>query len=1106
MGKSYAAQAAYSYRRTSAVTAGLEPSADTAALAKIDALLADAATAYNQRRYDDAVTDYQSARQLLWSQLYPLTRLDESVAAKSQLLNTIVSYSAEWLNVLPVEQASVGVRPRDLTIINQPVYGLLSSATTATATAALADYELSLTHAANGNTASAKFFADRASAAAPDLIKQISAMNQPATGQTAPVGTAVGHAAPILAPGIADGPVAGRFTASAVVPAAVPMAGPTATSALADGVGTVHISDAAVLAARGGLVSGPDLAPDQTVSLAAGMVPPVVVPPRLTVQQRVYAVEVAGAVQQIQWAAGQAAPTDAIINTIYNAHRAAVDLPDALTHPSTAADVAVAIAHAWYYESALGLADCYHAMGNFTEAETWYLRAAGYQFINPTLEVPYVWSHLAQLYLDWGNSYFRDGDAQTALPIYQNVLMADGSIPGSQLYTMATLKPSADDARTLIAALANPTTVDINPMISGVVLDVQAQLAKIGGGLDFWGHWGQSVPIWTFDYLQSVAVNFCQLAIGSERDAMSFWEKADSGSLTRTQLTQNIGLSQAELTAANGQVAAAAAEASAYAAAQNVAQLRANDAAANAAEYATKSSQWIMHTALQTQLSGGDDGDASQLNNYADQMMSGSYSLSDGHATLAGAESLTAARLERGYEIDTMNRQAAELNASVVQAQAEVTAANARTAAAQATAYAAAVRVTQAQQLLAAFDQQRFTPDVWNALGNRMSTLSDRYLAWALEVAKRMEQAYNFENDVDLQVIRPDYTSSEVHGLLASDALMADIQSFTYDMVTSTAPKAQPLKQTVSLAQRYPFLFETQLRATGSMDFQTDLDDFDSVYPGTYAGRIEHVEIAVDGIIPATGISGSLTNAGISHYRTPSSAGGAIKHRVQNRETQILSDFDVRADALVDSPDRRQLGIFEGAGLASTWTLALPPDVNELDFNSLVDVRLTFTYRARFDPDLRTSVLAELAGRPSVHQRQRPYPLRWVFADAFFSFYSTGVLAFSLGGGDFSATETKPVLTDLSLVVAATPHTRVSGIRMNVTAPGAAPIAVTSAADGTVAATDLAAAVTGQSALGDYRIEMTAADNPGWVTAGVLDLGDIDNIALVVGYSFTPRG
>ena len=1067
MTATYEAQLAYSYRRNAAVIALVDQTdttaAQSAALAKVDALLVDAAAAYNDRRYTDAVGSYQAARTLLWKQLYPLTTLDEGVAWKTDLMKTLVSYSAEWLNVLPVQQATAGVRPREFTAIDAPVYGLLSAATDAKGTAAVADYELSQTLQAAGNTVSAKFFADRAEAQAPDLIKQITALDAPPAAVPLLAAETTRAAAPI------------RFA-------------PIATHAL----------ETSNLFTRTGLVNR-----DLTSVVAST---PVVVPPQLTVAQRVYAVEIGGVAQKIAWAEGDAAPVDSILSTVYAARISATVLPDVLINPITSADVAIAIAHAWYYETTLGLAECYHAMGDFTQAETWYMRAASYAYLNTAIEAPYVWTHLAQLYLDWGNSYFRDGDAASATPIYENVLGLDGSAPTTQLYTLTGLTAPADAARTLIAALGDPSTVDVNPAIAAVIFDVQAQLAKISGGLDFWGHWAANVPIWTFDYLQSVAVNFCQLAIGAERDAMTFWEKADSGTLTRTQLTQNVGLSQAELTAANQQVTAAAAEAKAYSDAQNVATMRANDATANANEYSAQSSQWIIHTALQSQLSGGEDGDSGQLNQLADQMMSGSYSLSGDKGTLAAAESLTAARLERDYEIDTMHRQAAELQASVTQAAAEVAAANARTTAAQASAHAAAVRVIQAQQLVAAFDQQRFTPDVWNALGNTMDALSDRYLGWALEVAKRMQRAYNFENDVDLQIVRPDYSSSAVHGLLASDALLADVESFTYDLVTSVAPKPQPLKQTISLATRYPFLFETQLRTTGTIDFQTDLDDFDSVYPGTYAGRIEHVEISVDGIIPARGISGSLTNAGISHYRTPSSSSGVVKHRVQNRETQILSDFDVRADALVDKNDARQLGIFEGAGLASTWTLSLPPDVNEFDFNSLVDVRLTFTYRARFDPDLRTSVLAELASRPSVHQRQRPFPLRWVFADAFFGFYSSGVLALSLGAGDFSATETKPVLTDLSLVVAATPHARVAGVVLKVTAPGAAPVTVTTAADGTVAAADLATAVTGQSALGAYRIELDAADNASWVTDGSLVLDDIDNIALVVGYSFTPRG
>ncbi len=1049
---SIAASLTYTYRRAELVLTSPERDPDSAALARIDGLLAAAATAYRERRYTDAVDAYTRVRGLLWTQLFPLTVLDEAVAWRTALLTPLVSYAAEWLNVLPVEQADGGVRPRETVAVDLPVLGLLSSATGSVQTAALADYELSTRLAAKGNTEAATFFVDRAKANAPDLIEKVSAATVPHRG-------------------IGDT----RDT---------PLASPVAR------LGRIDLASLKIgrLNPGGALI---DLTP-------------VTVPPALTVEKRTYAAPVGERVVTLTWPTGSAPATDTVLK-IYEARRGLTILPDVLIRPTRPADVAIGLAHAWYYETTLGLAECHHALGSYGQAETWYLRAAGYAYLNAELEAPYVWHRLAACYLEWGNAFFRDDDPASALPIYEKVLGSDGAVPASELYTVPGLTPAADAARTLIGSLGDPTAVAVNPAIAAVVLDVQAQLAKISGGLDFWGHWAQNVPIWTFDYLQSVAVNFTQLAIGAERDAISFWEKADSGELTRTQLSLNVGVSQAELTAVQRQVDAARAESSAYEAARDVARLRARNAQANADEYATKSRQWIMHSALSSQLSGGEDGDASQLNGLADRMTSGSYSLSGDRGTLAAAESLSAARIQREYEIDTMRRQVRELNASVTQADQEVAAAKARVTATQASANAAAVRVGAAKALLQAFDEQRFTPDVWNALGERMSALSQRYLVWALDVAKRMQRAYNFENDVLLHVVRPDYSSDAVHGLLAADSLMADVQSFTFDLVTSTAPKAQPLKQTVSLATRAPFLFESQLRATGTMDFQTDLDDFDSVYPGTYAGRIENVEVAVDGIIPARGVSGTLTNAGISHYRTPSGSGGAVKHRVQPRETQVISDFDPRVDALVHESDRRQRRVFEGAGLASSWTLSFPPEANELDRNTLVDVRLTFTYSARYDPDLRDTVVGELASRPSIHERQRPFPLRWLFADAFFAFYGSGVLELELGRGDFAATETRPVLTELGLVCAATPHDRVGGIVLRVTAPGAAPVAVTTTADGVVDSADLAGAVTGQSALGAYRIELTAADNPGWVTGGALDLDPIDNIALVVGYSFTPR-
>lgn len=1083
---------AYSFRRAALTVSSVKGS--NAVLARVEQLLVDAGDAFARRRYSEAIALYQQARRILWSQLFPTGTLVESKAWQVDVLRSLVSYGGEWLNVLAVEQPVGGVRPRIAVDADTgPQLGLSSAAIGTAGSRAVADLRAAELLEAQGNVAAARFFSDRATGLAPDLVRSIGAAESPA----APVDAGPGGAGPVVRPGGAG-----------------PVVGPIRGGGLLGGL------------ARGGSVAGglldralrrtPLASRTAATSLALAdaarfteALPTAEIPPALTVERRAYAVPVGDDVATIQWDAGQAPAVDDLVAKVYDKRRALKVLPDILIRPERESDSAVALAHAWYYETPLGLAECYHALGDWEAAEQWYVRAAGYQYLNATIEAPYVWGRLATLYRDWGDALFRADDPAAALPVYEKVLTHDGNPGASALFTLPGLAQTAAVAAQVIANLPDPQGVAASPVIVAAILDIHAQLAKIQGGLDFWGHWAANVPIWTFDYLQSVAITLCQLAIGAERDAMTFWEKADLGQLTRLQLTQGVTLANAERAAAQRQVEASMAERDAYVAAHAAAQLRAANARTNAADYAQKSRQWTMHQALSAQLSGGEDGSASQLNALADRMIQGGYSISGDRGTLAAAESLTAARLQREYEVALLNRQAAELDAAAAQAAAERNAANARVTAAQAAANASAVRVQSAMELVAAFDDQRFTPDVWHQLGQRMNQLAQRYLVMALDVAKRMQRSYNFENDVQRAIIRSDYASQSVTGLLAADSLLADVQSFTYDLITSTAPKAQPVRQTISLAQRHPFLFETQFRASGRMEFQTTTDDFDAVYPGTYAGRIEHVTVEVDGIVPPRGLSGTLTNSGISHYRLPAAqwapGSSGLKHRVQARETLVLSDHDARGDAILVDQDRRRRRIFEGAGVASSWTLELPPEVNELDYASIVDVRLTFLYEARFDPDLRGQVLADLATRPAALQRQRPFPLRWLHPDSFFAFYGSGVLDVTLGRGDFAASEADPQLTELSLLVVTSPRARANGVVLRVSGPGGgAPVTVTTDADGIVGTDDLAGLAAG-TALGDYRIELAAADNPAWVSGGQLELDAIQNIALVLGYSFTPR-
>lgn len=780
-----------------------------------------------------------------------------------------------------------------------------------------------------------------------------------------------------------------------------------------------------------------------------------------------------------------------------------------------------------------GVLDGEEGLGNYGPLENLYMLLFGRSTTATPADQMFYGLKVVTMYLDWGNSQFRNDQTADALKTYQNVIAADGTVPASPFFQLPGFKAATDAITTvinnlpaLIAGSSTATALNVNPVLAASVIEIHQNLIKIANGLDYWGHWENTVPIWTFDYLQSAAVNFAQFAVNAERDFINFQQRSDEGSATRQQLAQLAAQAGAEIDAAKAQAAAVAAEAQAYRTGVTLAAQRADTAQNNADEYAAKSALSIQFDALKTQIGGGDGGSPQILNGIADTFMSGRqpgvsddlnpssdlYGVFSRNNASAGAQ-LASAKLTRDYEIDSMNRSAQDMRAAVQQAIDEAAAAKARVAAAQAGTAVATLHAEGAQQNLTAFDSQTFTPDVWQRMADTMWRLYRRYLDMALKMALLMQKAYNFETDQSLRFIKKDYSTDEVKGLLGADALMADIQSFTYDLITSTAGKSQPVRQSISLAQRYAYLFENQFRRTGVMEFETRIDDFDNVYPGTYAGRLESVQVEVVGLVPPNGVSGMLTNSGVSGYRMPAGVANAgtsgLKYRIQPKETLVLSDYNARVDGGLIVPDQRLKGIFQGAGLVSSWRLELPREINDIDYGALLDVRLTFFYRARYDPDLHDAVLAELASRPGILARHRGIPLRWVYPDAFFRFQDTGVLAISQKIQDFASNETNPILTDVGVVVAVDGASSPQGIVVRLSTPAKTGVSATSDANGLIdsgAAGSPWSPLSGGSAIGDYVLTVEVADNPALVKNGKLDLSPIKNVALVIEYSFTPKG
>jgi Tc toxin complex TcA C-terminal TcB-binding domain len=809
--------------------------ADAAMLARIGSLMASAASSFNGRNYDAAITGYHAAESLIYAHLDPQWvpelggKFRPLLPRDPALFPQLLSATTQWLNILAVPTPASPVRPT--TAVNAQLLSSVSrlhgagltpvSANPLATAEALADIRLASIYTDQQNTA-----------ASATVVARAKTLDSTIATTLTPAATAA------VAPAIAARPVD-------VSPAA-----PSGTAAIST-------------------IARPISQPIQRFPTL-----PITV---LAQKQVGLLTGSAGqwAVKPVQWTASGNPDPASIQTLLYAPHVTATVLPDTLLNVTTPWEQSAVLPHDYYYVIPLALAECYQAMGDFATAETYFILAASYAFINTAIEGPYVWVQLATLYLAWGNSAYQQGDLITATAAYSKAITFDSTTPPSTpLYTLAGLAAAATIAKTLIPQLTTLATNGVSSVsaddvaIAAVLLQIYAKEKQINAGLDYWANYSLTVPIWTFAYLQQVAITVTQLALQAEQEVVNYWAQADQATLTQTQLTNQAAQAKAQISSAQQQLIQAQDQVSTYQAALTLAQTRATDAAADASEYASVNSQAILIQAVGTQVGGGDNGDFQGVSNDASQLLAG-QTVSGDSETLSATNQLAASRLNQSYQVDSMTRTTTEMQQAVTQAQTELTAANAQVAVAQANVAVAQLASNNAAQTVAVFNADTFSPQVWRSMGNFVKSIYDRYMSMALQAAKQMQQAYNFENDTTLTYINDAYPGL-VDGLFGADSLMADIQSFTNDLITSKRGKKQYVKTSISLATNYGYLFETQLRKTGTIAFETTLDDFDTVFPGSYQGRIQKVSVAIQGIVPPTGVSGYLSNGGVSIYRLPS--------------------------------------------------------------------------------------------------------------------------------------------------------------------------------------------------------------------------------------------
>jgi hypothetical protein len=755
----------------------------------------------------------------------------------------------------------------------------------------------------------------------------------------------------------------------------------------------------------------------------------------------------------------------------------------------------------YFYVLPMSIGDCYTGMGNLELARDSYASALGYPFINEQCEVAKLWLRLAQTHLALGDRAYRNArdDAAAfagARTWYETIVRADRTVDATSPLYADSKFDDIESRVTAVLAAPDPVQVAENPAIVTVVLDALAKLAQIDAGLNFFGLGPDYVPPFGFEYLQNTARYFAQQASQTEQRYIQYKSQAENEEFRREQLDQQAEVARQTVILEERGVVEAQRGVDVASAGVRYAVVQEQNAVAAQTEF--NNTRWelleLSHLEAWASASAVDRDDQVKLT------ISGyRYYQADSKRRNVVLQELAAkrTRLSQDLQAAQLGRAVVAAQASRAVAQAQLGQAQARVAVTQQRVKIAQLQQRQAEENRDFLDMREFSAGLWYELAAQARRLKQRYLDMATEMAILMERAYQAETERGLRVIRFDYESTSSGNLMGADLLLADVDSFTVDHVTTTKTKKMPVKKTISLADAYPMPFHA-LQAGGRCTFQTRLEDFDREHPGLYLAKIRNVEVVFVGLTGQRGIAGTLRNIGVSRFRT---ASGAVVDRLYPADVMVLSQYEIRQDSLAFRFSPNDLRLFENNGIETLWQLDLPRDANDFDYGDILDVHLVIYYDGFFDPILEDRVRAAL---PTSGAASRAVSLKLAALDELFYLKNQGEAEVVFDATMFPRNQRDLARRANMIKLGGRPQT-IAGLtlRLASTALGSE-LVLTSDARGEVLDAALLP-LRGLPVLDRWRVTVTAADNPQLVQHGALDLSGLDDLMIFFEYEFGYR-
>jgi hypothetical protein len=418
-----------------------------------------------------------------------------------------------------------------------------------------------------------------------------------------------------------------------------------------------------------------------------------------------------------------------------------------------------------------------------------------------------------------------------------------------------------------------------NPLIFALVMEAQARLLQIESGFNYLGYSDEYVPPWRFQFLLERARYFSEHAKNSQREYLNFLNNAENEEFQELSAAQNVTLEKSNVRIETALVEQTRLEIEAAKLGQELAGLTADNAAKRLSGYRKFDEEaddlsliagiGVGVSALGAVAAGAVGGFVAggPVGAGVGAIIGGAIGLvSGGGQATAEIAQLLIANKQREFEEFNLKLSVGEAKKSAQIAGAQLSVARASLVVAGLKRSAALLRHEFAVQNLSFLRNRSLNAELWYRLSGLIRSVADTYIRYAVELAFLAEQAYEFEADKRINVIRFDYDVSEIGALLAADFLLKDLDTLEQDLIVNQRQRQQQVRYVLSLAREFPEALH-ELRDSGSTIFSLRLEQIERRFPGLYNLRIGAVDITPVVLMDPTRFSLELTYLGSSQVR-----------------------------------------------------------------------------------------------------------------------------------------------------------------------------------------------------------------------------------------------